>query len=386
MNVFKKLSAALFILFLLLAMPVSVFADASTPTPTPTESAPAPATSIQVISGDKTVVGDNFVLTKGQELQGDMVVFGGMATIEDGAVVNGSLTIFGGEVNLDGTVKGDIAIFGGRLDMTGTAGKDVSAFGGDINLHGNALVHGDVNAVGVKFNRSENAKVEGKVNTENPSNFTIPQVASPNTPAIPAAPAMPLNTATRVLVISLQAVVLAALAAVLILALPKQTLQASDTLTHQTWMSALVGLISVIAYPFAIVVLALLCATIILIPVSILGIVALSLGLGLFAFLGWITAGYTLGRVFAKAINQVWPAPVIAGVGTLAMTFVVRLLELIPCVGWVAECLVVIFGLGAILMMLFAPRKVQPLPIFPAAPAQPTQSIPPAEPPASTAS
>jgi cytoskeletal protein CcmA (bactofilin family) len=73
---------------------------------------------------------------------GDLVVFGGNVTIPAGAVVEGDAVIAAGSLHLGGIVRGDLLVNVGSLDLTGTVQGDAKLYAADeININGS--VQGD---------------------------------------------------------------------------------------------------------------------------------------------------------------------------------------------------------------------------------------------------
>jgi len=122
-----------------------------------------------------------------------------------------------------------------------------------------------------------------------------------------------------------------------------------------------------------------LAITILLIPVSLIGIVLLLVA-GLF---GWIAVGLEVGKRLAEAFKWELQAPAAAGMGTLVLTLVVGGLGLFPCVGWLAPFLVASIGLGAVMLTRFGSREyASGAAAVTAAPKPKLPPPPPPEPPA----
>jgi hypothetical protein len=70
--------------------------------------------------------------------------------------------------------------------------------------------------------------------------------------------------------------------------------------------------------------------------------------------LGWVALGYEVGSRIAEAVNMVWAPAISAGVGTFILIFVLGgFSKLIPCIGWLPQTLVGLWGLGAVLLTRF---------------------------------
>jgi hypothetical protein len=166
------------------------------------------------------------------------------------------------------------------------------------------------------------------------------------------------------LTIALQAFVMAAIAVIAALLLPDPIKRVANAFSEQPAIAGGVGLLVVIGFP---VVLLILIVTILLIPVALLAVFALIV---IFVY-GWIALGYELGKKIGELFHSSWVAAVTAGIGTLVLTLVVSVANLIPCVGWILGALVALFGIGSVIMARFGSSKYRPIPRT----SIPTQSV-----------
>ncbi len=279
---------------------------------------------------DEVVLGGSYTLTSGQTLQGNLLVFGGTATIEDGAHVTGDVTLFGGSVVIEGEVDGDI-----------------SATGGSLTLGSQALIHGDANLFGVSIDQEEGAQILGEVNIEGET--TRPRILQDSLAG---------RMIARILDM-LWSVFLwfafSALAVLIVIFAPNPVSRVAQTLVNQPAMSALVGLLTLVV---AIPVLLIVAITIILSPISFLGVLVL----GMATIFGWISLGLETGHRLARTFHQEWAPAVAAGLGTFLLTFVAFSLKFIfswLCIGWIFPTVVGLVGLGAVVLSQFGKRVYQ---------------------------
>ncbi len=94
--------------------------------------------------------GDEVNIPATQVVNDDLYSVGGM--LSSAGVVNGDLYAAGGSVLVTGKVSSDVVISGGNLTITGDVGDDVRAVGGTIVVQG--AVGGDVLAAGGQINLS----------------------------------------------------------------------------------------------------------------------------------------------------------------------------------------------------------------------------------------
>ncbi|HMD90780.1 MAG TPA: polymer-forming cytoskeletal protein [Anaerolineaceae bacterium] len=328
---------SLILVFFILGFPASAFAQ------TPTN------------PNDQVVLGGTYRLSSSQTLNGDLLIIGGTATLDPGSVVNG-----------------DVSLTGGTLDARGTITGNINAMGGVVTLEDTAMVHGDINSLGAAFNRSEKAQIDGKVNNENSGNllFNIPR-----TLAFPrfVAPALNLDFSPiwKVFWAIFQALAIAALAVLVTMFLAKQTQQVAQSIVTEPAAASGIGCLTVIVAPALI---ALLAITLILIPVSLVGILVL----GIAILFGWIAVGLEVGNRLALLFKSEWAVPVAAGIGTLVITLLANILNIVPCIGWILPALLAMVGLGGVLVSQFGTRIYSSSPTTSYnKPVVPTSSIPP---------
>lgn len=293
---------------------------------------------------DKVVFGGTYTLESGQSLDGNLVIFGGAVTTEEGSTVNGDVALIGGVVEVGGQVNGNLVGIGGAVQVTSTA-----------------VVNGDLVTIGATLSRDEGARVTGQiVNGINvPFTFDIPSgPANPNLPALPEVPGLPAIPKTPGLNVSFnpfldmlwfffRTFMWALLAVLVVIFFVKPTERIAKTAVAQPLITTGAGLLIAFLTPFVLVALTL---TIILIPVTLIAVLAL-----LVAWMfGWVALGLEIGRRIAKLFNTEWAPAIAAGVGTLILFLVLGgINQLVPCVGWIPQTLVGMWGFGAVVMTRF---------------------------------
>lgn len=334
--------------------------------------------SAQALVGDQIVTGGNFTLASDQVLTGSLLVFGGSALLEAGSVVEGDVVMFGGSLSSAGVVEGSLALIGGSAQ-----------------LQASTVIEGDAISLGGSLARQPGAQVQGQLVTASELPLRLPEISLPalrgELPRLEVG-LQPLLDAFWFL---FRTFLLAALGVLVVIFFPNATKRTANAALAQPLVSGGLGVLTLIVMPVLLVVLA---VTIILIPVSLAGFLALGVAL----FFGWIAIGYELGERLAHNTHQTWAPAVSAGVGV----FLVSLLawgaaEFVACIGWIVPWVVFSAGLGAVILSRFgtaeyapagaaagvvaAPVTVAPLrPAAPAAVAEPVSDLP-ADEPAATA-
>lgn len=306
------------------------------------------------LNDGKVIFGQNFTLAKGETLDGDLVVFGGNVTLEAGAKVNGSMAVFGGNASVgDGAVIGaDVAMFGGNMQMDGKINGDMVMLGGQASLGPSSVVDGSLSTFGGQVQRAPGSQVTGEI----VNNAPVPSLDFLNKPDTANPPSVPQpNFKIRfepfwgTVNIFFRAIGLALVAILAVLFLGPQMERVSRAVASQPIIAGSFGLLTVIVGTIALIIAGL---TIILIPVSVLGALALALGW----MFGMIAIGQEVGERFTRTINQTWSPIWTAGFGTFLLVLVVEVIGLIPCVGWLAPFLIGLMGLGGVALTYFGSR------------------------------
>jgi cytoskeletal protein CcmA (bactofilin family) len=286
--------------------------------------------------------------------QGDKLVLGGSYTLHSGESLNGNLVVLGGSVDLqqNSTLNGNVLLAGGSLQVNGNVTGNILATGGSVNLDSNAVVSGDISTLGATLNRSPGAQVFGNINNglSGPAEITVPgTVQVPN--AI-------LHSEVNIIVLTflffLRAFLWAALAILVVLFLPRQVEQVSQAAVGQPLISAGLGVLTAVILPLVLVLVAI---TIIGIPVSLLGVLALVVT---WAF-GIVVLGLEVGKRLGQMLKVDLAAPVMAGAGTFILILVMNGVKVaIPCIGWIFAALVGCLGLGAVLLTRYGTQPYPP--------------------------
>jgi len=288
-------------------------------------------------------------------LYDDKIITGGTYSLESGETLDGNLIVFGGVVvtAVDSTVKGDTVLMGGTLTIDGVVEGNVVGIGGSVVLGENAVIMEDVIVVAGTLNRDSGAVVEGQV----VNGFQIPyswialrKIDLPNFPQSD----LHISSLWSGLWFFFRTFLWAAIAALIAIFLPNPTDRVSRAIVSQPILSGGVGLLTALVAPIVLLIIAI---TIILIPISLLGVFILIAAW----FFGRVSLGMEVGRRIGNAFHKDWPAAVDAGIGTFALLLVIDGIgSLIPCVGWIVPALVGILGLGGVILTLFGTRSYPP--------------------------
>jgi len=290
-----------------------------------------------------------------QETGNGQIIFGGVYHLYDGETLENGLVIFGGQGILDegSVVKGDIFIAGGTLEVAGTVEGNIIASGGTVILANTAVVKGNIDLIGAGF-RNDDGTVEGEISQNDSLNFNFLNVPAEMIPhlaplSIPDVFQSVLKPIGDFLWGVLSILATAALAAMVVLLLPKHTERLAKSITLQPVLSGGMGALTLLVAP---PLLLLLVITIILIPVGLLGIMLLALA----SLFGWVAIGYEIGQRMSVLFKQNWAPVVCGGLGTLVLNVMARILVIIPCIGWLLPAVVLVIGLGGVFISRFGTR------------------------------
>lgn len=248
-------------------------------------------------------------------------------TVQDVQVVAGGTTTVPGST----TVTGDIYVIGGTVSIDGTVDGDVTVLSGTVSLQESATVTGTVQQYGGETTIADGASV-GE------------QSAFP-TPVPNSSPAQQVGAIVG------QFVVLGAVG----LWLTRRHAALLENVGHSITSHPLVsGVTGSLAALTLLVLFVYMAFTLILIPISIVGLI----GELLVVFYGQIAFGHVIGsRLPVSGTGRA----TVAGIGLFLL--VVELLGMIPYLGGVVQLGLLAVGFGAVLNSYFGLQRFEPVSI-----------------------
>ncbi|MGQ0568057.1 MAG: bactofilin family protein [Armatimonadota bacterium] len=273
----------------------------------------------------------------------DAVVAGGAVLVDSAARITRDLTAAGGNLTIGGTVDRNASLAGGRVEIAGTVTGNVLARAGEIVILPSAVIRGNLTYSSEQpIQIASGARIGGRVSQE-------PYPVRP----VPSRAAM---QGFRIAFGVFDFFWMLVIALVLVAFLPQNVQAQADVLRSRPWASLGLGVLLLVAVPVAAVALMLM---IIGIPVAVLLLVSHTLAL----FLSHASAGLALGQRLAPRQSRY--AAVAIGVAIIA------LVTHLPYVGWLLRVLAIAFGLGAVVLSLWARRPPTPTPYAPPHPGPP---------------
>jgi cytoskeletal protein CcmA (bactofilin family) len=302
------------------------------------------------------------VIVEAGETTGDLEVFGGDIVIR--GTVDGDLQAIGGNVRIVGTVTGSVDATAGNVFVGGTVEGDLRGAAGHVQIAEGSAVEGDLEAgagsVLIAGSVGGNARIgaesitldpaaaiggsleyEGTLNRADGAQVAggVTQVSNLGLGAGPIPQVAEIVFSVYFLLVNI------VVGAILLLAFPRFSEGLVDRTVERPGITGLLGVGTLVAGPLVLVLVAL---TIVGIPLSLVGIAAYVLAI----WLGIVYGRYVLGAwVLSLAdVENRWLALL---VGMLGMFVVTR----IPVLGGIADLAVLVWGLGALALGLYAAFK-----------------------------
>ncbi len=283
------------------------------------------------IRDDVRVMGGNLVIHAG--IGGDVVAAGGQVTIT-GNEVGGDVVVAGGAVRIDSPVRGDVKIVGGDILITSAITGNVELDADKIVLAPGATIGGNLTySAPTEFKNLPAGQVKGTVT------YTPREARS-------GAGFLAIFL-TAAFILKFLALLAAALALGLFFRRYTITIVA-DAISRPFGLLAR-GLVFLIVAP---VVSGLLLATIVGIPLGVLGF----LGFAAACLVGWILSAIYLGSLMHRWVYKP-EIPVVTWKTITAGAVALSLLTLIPIVGWLIQGALFLIVLGAAVLLKWSAVK-----------------------------
>ena len=266
----------------------------------------------------------------GGDVQELSVSFEGDTSVEaldDVRVVAGGTTT----VPADAAVRGDVYVIDGTARVEGSVDGDVTLLAGNLSVADGATVTGTVRTVGGESSVADGATVGRRSAFETP--------APSNSPA------------QRVGGLLLQFLALGAAGWWLAARHPALLENVGAAIAHHSLVSGVVGALGATTLLVLFVYMAF---TIVLIPVSVVGLVAELL----VVLYGQVAVGYLVGTRLPVEDTRV---ATVTGVGLLLLAL--EALAMVPYVGGLVQLAVAAVGLGAVLTTYFGLQRFEPVAI-----------------------
>lgn len=285
-----------------------------------------------------------------ERIDGDVTVFNDDFELLSGSSINGDVVVMRGDAFVDGRIDGDLVLFNG-----------------DVTLTANATISGDCVLLNGEQN-NDGANISCVTVGELPA-FAIPEV--PDVPGFAEPVGAPESRSTALLGRTVGGIltavgntlVLVILGAVAAALAPNHLRRVADAASEKPVATGTVGILTAVAVPALLVLLALMSALLIFVCVGLLGIpIIVLVVLGYLAALvfGWLAIGKLVGDRLATALKMSTPTILVRTVlGTAVLTLVIGIMGVLPIGDFLAPIVTLIIGavgLGAVTLTKFGTR------------------------------
>lgn len=283
--------------------------------------------NITVLSnvGDDARIGGGTVVVAGK-VGGDLIVGGGQVTVS-GSGVSGDAVIGGGNVRLDASVAGDLLVGGGDVYINSQIGGDVKIEADKVTLGKDALIFGNLTYKSkAEMVKEDGAVVNGTVDFK----LLTSKAVSPKSSGI----------FSGFLVWKFLTLLVCAL--VVGLVFRRYSKEIAVLAVQRPWFELGRGLVAVVIIP---IVSILLFAIAIAAPLGIVGLLGFAIMMIFACILSPVILGSVVYRYFSKRELEISWKSILLGV------FLHTLLGFVPFVGFLAQMLLALLALGAMLAL-----------------------------------
>lgn len=283
------------------------------------------------------------------EITKDAFVFGSNIILDKQSIIARDAHLFAASVSSFGDIGRDAAIFTANYSLNGDVGRNLSVSADNITISDDSVIAGDFNYQSNKeANILDGASITGEVNKYEIQQKTE-EIKSEKEQK--AAPVKAFNLLKYLLGILFTLGVSLLLWAVMLLIAPKVTDKFANLLAKRPGSAAGFGAIALFLTPIALIILLF---TVVGIPLSLItGAIY-----GILLYLSFYITAASFGIVMFKKVfglkdlhKNIWY--ILAGV------LVVKLLTMLPFIGWIISLASVIFGFGLFILLCIEARKKQ---------------------------
>lgn len=304
-------------------------------------------TLTNLVRGNARIAGGTVVISK--NINGNLVVAGGTVHIEPTSTIGGSVLVFGGSVIVDGAINGTLKVRGGKVTLNGSVRGDADlqtetlAMNGRIT--GNAIVSAKTLSLGQGASFQRNLNYWTLAGEQDFKTVVRGKATYDTTLAMHDSEMKDGKTIIAALIaaVSLFSLLSGALVILVMQLLTKNFFKDSAKMLHsRPGKSLLTGLLYFLLAPLAAL---LLIITIIGIPLGI----AVALGLVLSIIFAKACTAIVLARWLEVEFKKKWSSIAIFFISLLIFVLL-KLIDVIPVIGWLATLAAVLFCFGALII------------------------------------
>jgi hypothetical protein len=270
------------------------------------------------------ILDGNHTYHSGETLSGEMVIVNGVVSIEPGARLPRSIYMLGGDLRINGVVGRDLSLIGGRAVL-----GPLARIGGDVNLAGGSIERSPEAQIGGALREASDLSLDAE--------SLFPQRSLEN----------------RLIWLLPQALGMGMLGYVANRFFPRPVERVGKAAFEHPLVAGALGLLGGVVLPALLVLMAF---TVILIPVTIIGLIMM----GLILVYGWIGAGSVVGNWLNRQFQRNLRPAQAAFWGTLVFMLAVQLLSFIPLIGPTLALVVTLIAAGSVLITRFGTHTFVP--------------------------
>jgi cytoskeletal protein CcmA (bactofilin family) len=313
--------------------------------------------SVEVIDGDLYVAGGTIIIDS--TINGDLIAVG--RTIMINGTVNGSIIAAGETITINGEVTHAVRVMGKTLNISATIGRDLLVAGGEFSMASTSeiggdlllgagtaliggLIKGDINSGVKSLTITSTASIQGKLNYISGNEANIQsgaQIRGTITHKLPDVK-KGIEAGIGLWWIVIGFLMTLVLGIIIVLLAPKRVKAVTESIRTHPWASLGWGAVILVATP---IVALIVCITIIGLPLGLIALVLYAIAI----YLTQLFVGLLIGQLIIGAFRGVETRAALVGALALGLA-ILRLLRLIPFVGFFFGLATVLFGLGAILV------------------------------------
>ena len=270
------------------------------------------------------ILDGNHTYHSGETLSGELVIVNGAVSIEPGARLPRSIYMLGGDLTINGVIGRDLSLIGGKAVL-----GPLARIGGDVNLAGGSIERSPEAQIGGALREASDLSLDAE--------SLFPQRSLEN----------------RLIWLLPQTLGMALLAYAVVRFFPRPVARVGKAAFEHPLVAGALGLLAGLVLPALLVLMAF---TVILIPITIIGLITM----GLILVYGWVGAGSIVGNWLKRQFRPNLRPTQAAFWGTLAFMLGVQTLSFIPLIGPTLSLVISLIAAGAVLITRFGTQTFVP--------------------------
>ena len=270
------------------------------------------------------ILDGNHTYHRGETLSGELVIVNGTVSIEPGARLPRSIYMLGGDLRINGVIARDLSLIGGKAVL-----GPLARIGGNVNLAGGSIERSPGAQIGGALREAYDLSLDAE--------SLFPQRSLEN----------------RLIWVLPQALGMAILGYAATRFFPRPVNRVGKAAFEHPLVAGALGLLGGVVLPALLVLMAF---TVILIPVTIIGLILM----GLILVYGWIGVGSMVGNWLNRQFQRNLRPAQAAFWGTLVFMLAVQALSFILLIGPTLALIATLIAAGSVLITRFGTHTFVP--------------------------